>query len=353
MKHVFIIPEPHLWDKSFKNRRDYPAEIASYLAEVVQQINRYDGEKIIIFPGDIFHRSYTTLSGLFKAINWISYLNNITNNKVYSCVGNHELSYPQSNPFWIMADDCTTRYESLKHVEAYASVEKRIKIVDHLDVGKLRFIFGHYSRTDLVDTSDKDLVYISHNTILEPEIVEHIANDLERDVNVEYMTTSKICNPNSIPITERLKYVFVGHMHTFYSAYHVDEMYDSTHLDFQLQYLGSLGRTAINEIINTDLERTIPHFIISDSDYSYEPFTIQLSPREDIVIEEIAEHNSEVYQTQKAIKHLKETNVFGVTAEQAITRALAEDPEALHLFSSLYYHQPDVEILNLIQEAKL
>lgn len=354
MTHVFIIPEPHIWDKTFKNRVDYPQEVYGYLNEIISHIKSYASEEIIIlFPGDVFHRSFTSLSGLVKVFNLFTELDNLSNSHVYSCVGNHELSYPFFNPFWMLAKDSTSRYTNMQHLDGYGSIRHGINIVDDLTVGKLKFIMGHYERTNLVDASDKDLVLISHNSIIEPEVNNYLQQTLGRSVNSEYMNTIPLRSSNAIPLVGNLKYVFVGHMHTFYSNFTVDEDIQGVHMNFQLQYLGSLGRTAINEVNDTDLERIVPHFVVdTQGNYTYEPFKLKLKPRSEVVIEEIVVANQKAYSREKAVKQLKESNVFGESAREAIINGLQPFPIFSDLFQQVYNNNLNADIVALLQEAK-
>lgn len=353
-RHVFIIPEPHIWDKSFKNRVNYPQEIYSYLDEVISLLRPFETDELfIIFPGDIFHRSFTSIGGLIKAFNLFSEFDKISNSHIYSCVGNHELTYPFSNPFWMMAKDTTERYKDMQHLEAYGSIKHGINIVDDLTIGNLKFIFGHYGRRDLADDSKQDLVLISHNSIIEKEVCTYLQDTMGRAVNAEYMQTQPMRSKESIPISSRLKYVFVGHMHTFYSSFLVDETINGVPMNFQIQYLGSLGRTSINEVNDTDLTRTIPHFVITgDGSYVYSPLEMRLKPRAEVVIEEVVAANKKEYSREKAVKELRDANVFGESAKDAILNNLQTFPVHLDIFRQIYTNQLSPDILTLLQEAQ-
>ena len=353
MKHIFIIPEPHIWDKTFKNRINYPQEIEGYMNEIIALLKPYASEEVfIIFPGDVFHRSFASISGLVKVFNLFAELDKLSDSHIYSCVGNHELSYPFSNPFWMLARDHTNRYAEMQHLEGYGSIKHSINIVDELCIGKLKFIFGHYGRTDLADDSDKDLVLITHNSVMEAEVNKYLQDTLGRTINSEYMHTVSMRSTDAIPLSSSLKYVFVGHMHTAYSSFTVDETIQGVPMNFQLQYLGSLGRTAINEVNDTDLSRTIPHFIVdAEGNYTYSPCELKLQSRSSIVIEEVVVANQKSYSREKAVKQLKESNVFGDTAKDAIINSLQDYPSNLSLFRQVYTNQLDSDIVKLMQEA--
>lgn len=350
MTHVFIIPEPHLWDKTFKNRKDYPGEVAQYMQQVKDIISGYEGEKVVIFPGDIFHRSYAGIDGLISAFNLFKELNVITDNKVYSCVGNHELSFTGNNPFWILAEDNTTRYAHLHGLKAFGTMHPGIKIVDDLDIGKLRFMFGHYGRKDLVDGSDKDLIFITHNSLVEPEIDKYIADKFNIETKTEYMHIVGIKSGEGIPLTDKLKYAFVGHMHTYFGKFNVEENICDLDMKFVLQYMGSLGRTSISEVNDSNLSRVIPHFEITADAYEYKPIDFTLLPRADIVLEKIVLDNANKAKNVKTMRKLVETSTFGDTPEQRIDRRLAENPFLLELFHSVYSNELSANITDILKE---
>lgn len=354
-KRVFIIPEPHIWDKNFKNRKGYPAEISGYLQEIIEHIKSLDGDKIIIFPGDIFHQGFTSVSGMTRALNFFVTLNRITDGNVYSVVGNHELTYTNNNPFWMMAEDYTSRFAVQKSYAAYGIFKPGIKIKDSLVVGNLRFIFGHYGRTDYdVMPGNEDLVLISHNSLIESTIEATMKDKYKRNLPTEYMKVTRLTSSAAIPLTSILKYVFVGHMHTMYSQFLVDDESSSVHLKFCLRYLGSLGRTSIREVDNSDLTRTIPQFVVqADGSYTYEPFNIQLQNYEQTIDLAVAKENEVKAAKVKTLKHIAATNSFGETPEDCIRRELADTPAYLSLFNEIFNHFTDNDIVTLLKEAKL
>lgn len=350
--NVIVIPEPHLWDRTIKNRYDYPSEVQGYLEDVLSKVEQLPGEKIIVFPGDIFHHGYTSISGVSYAFSLFARMNKLTNNRVYSAVGNHELTYRSNNPFWMMAEDSTQRFEDMQGLSGYGVVCPGIQVVDKLSVGPLDFIFGHFSRQDYSDLG-RDCVLITHNSLAEPEISKAVNAAHKTEPIEEYLHVTSLLSANALPVTEHLKYVFVGHMHTYYSSFDVDEMVNGVHMKFFLQYLGSLGRTSISEINDYDLERSIPVFSVEDEGYTYNPFTIKLKGYDELVRQDVVKDNKEKYQAQKAIRELQETNVFGETPLDCIKRQLQSAPEMLALFSRVYYGSIDPEVQELIKEAQL
>lgn len=354
MTRVFIIPEPHIWDKNFKNRIDYPNEIYSYLADIVQTIKCLDGNKYVIFPGDIFHRGFDTVTGMTKALSLFIELNRITNGNVYSCIGNHELSYTKNNPFWMMAHNCTARFPMLKKMDTYGIFSPGIKIVDQLYVGKLKFIFGHYERTDYqVYDESCDLVLISHNSIIEKSIDDTLRTKYGRDTKTEYIRTTQLQSSSALPISKDLKYVFVGHMHTAYSDFFVEDTIEHVDMRFYLRYLGSLGRTSVLEVDDRDLIRTIPQFVLTDANtYTYEPINIKLKSYNEVINLVALEDSAARTKTVKMLKTISSTNSFGETPADCIRRELDSTPVYLSLFDEIYQNLQVDYMSELLQEAQ-
>lgn len=354
MKYVFIIPEPHIWDKSFKSRINYPDEILDYFDELIHTMSTYDGEKIIIFPGDVFHRSFTSVDNMTKVLNLFCELNKLTDGNVYSVVGNHELSYPKCNPFWMLCEDSTNRFTEFKGLPAYNSFAQGIKVRDSLAIGNLLFVFGHYGLTDFKFElrDNQDCVLITHNTIIEDDIRAVITNKYNRELFLDFSAgASKLRSSKTIPLTPQLKYVFIGHMHTAYSDFLVEESIEEVPMKFYLRYLGSMGRTSITEVNDNDLIRTIPCFAVGDNSYTYIPFEINLKPYSSVVKQQIVEENRSRYASQKALKFLKSTEAFGITPVDAIRRGLSEYPKCMSLFEEFVGNCLDADIIKLIGEA--
>lgn len=354
MKRVFIIPEPHLWDKSFKNRIDYPEEIFDYLSTITETISSLNGDKIIIFPGDVFHRPFTVVERMTQILNLFCDLNELTDGNVYSVVGNHELSYPKCNPFWMLCEDNTDRFIQFRNLPAYGSFAQGIKVVDSLAVGNLLFIFGHYGRTDfdLNLLSNQDCVLISHNSIIEKSINEIISERYKRNTNLSYANdVYHLLSSQAIPITSQLKYVFVGHLHTAYSDFLVDEKVESVQLKFYLRYMGSLGRTSVEQVRDDDLIRTIPQFIIENDSYTYVPFEVSLKPYDLVMKQQVVDDNKNKYAAKKALAYLKGTETFGVSPLESVRRGLSEYPSYASLFEEFVNNSLDADIVGLIGEA--
>ncbi len=353
MSKVLIVPEPHIFDKSFQNRYSYRKEIETYLYQVKAMAKQYKdaGEKVyIIFMGDVFHMGFSKMVPLVANLDWFKNLEQEFEGNVYSLIGNHELSYPQNNPFWMLADFDSKWYTSYKAIPGFGTAPC-VKVRDELVVDNTLFIFGHYHREEFdYDFSQYDDVqFLTHNSIMDKEVVNVIKDQFHRDPKMEYAGggVTSIRQKGSIPLSSKLSHMYVGHMHTAYSHFFVEEDVDGVHLDFELRYLGSLGRTNHAEVNDEDLVRSIP--VVDTITHSVEYLELVLWSRSQCVKEEVVEKSQYAYQKTKAIKRLRQSNMSMQSPIDGIREWLSQSPADLELFNKLYYDEPIPELEKLLQ----
>lgn len=354
LSKVIIIPEPHLYDKSFTSRRNYPTEVKSYLDQTINFAKslQASGEDVyLIFAGDVFHMGYSKMIPFVHIVDYFQTLSHEFNNQVYSLIGNHELSYPRSNPFWLLGKFDSKYYQSYSSIPGYQSIAC-LNVCDQLRVDNTLFVFGHYHRTDYeYDFSQyEDVQFITHNSIMDTEIINVLKSNFNRDPKMEYAKgITSIRQKGSIPFTEKLTGMYVGHMHTAYSTFFVDEQVNDTHLKFTLRYLGSLGRTNHLEVNDSDLVRSI--YYVDTITHKVESFEINLLPRNQCIEEEIVEANHASYVRNKAIKQLRSDKTVFTSPVEGIRNWLSQSPLDLDLFNQLIQKEPVSELDVLLSEA--
>lgn len=351
-KHVFIIPEPHMWDKSIKGRNAYVSEIENYLISIASIIETYVGEKYIIFPGDMFHQGYHTISSLMLACKTIRMLSDVCGGNLYSVVGNHELTYPQNNPFWILCSELPPRFGAFSKLPTYKSFKEGIHVVDSLDIENNHFVFGHYGRSDYDEdySTYNSVIHIAHDTLIEPEICKILFDNYGIDISIGF-GYRHIFTSGAIPITEKLKHVFVGHLHTAFGSLHLSELVKDVILDFDIQYLGSLGRTKESEVDDRNLGRVIPHFTIKNGEAHLENIPFKLNPRSMCVIEEKIQESKEAYEKKKPIRDLESSNVFVGTPKDFIMQWISNNYELQDLFIRLMSNDIPKDLLDIMNEG--
>ncbi len=353
MSKVIIVPEPHIFDKSFQNRYSYRKEIETYLYQVKTMAEQYKsiGEDVsIIFMGDVFHMGFSKMVPFVSCIDWFKSLEVEFSGRVYSLIGNHELSYPQNNPFWMLADFDSKWYNTYKSIPGFGTASC-IKVRDELVIDNTLFVFGHYHRQEFdYDFSQYDDVqFLTHNSIMDSEIVNVIKNQFNRDPKMEYAGSgvTSIRQRGSIPLTSKLSHMYVGHMHTAYSHFYVEENINDIDMNFELRYLGSLGRTNHAEVNDNDLIRSIP--VVDTKTHNVEYLELVLWSRSQCIKEEVVEKSQYAYQKTKAIKQLRKNNMSMQSPIDGIREWLSQSPADLELFNKLYYDEPITELENLLQ----
>lgn len=354
MSKVVIVPEPHIFDKSFSNRIAYIKEIESYLYQVKTLAKELaqDSEVSIIFMGDVFHMGFTKMVPFVANIDWFKNLSQEFGGRVYSLIGNHELSYPQNNPFWMLADFDSAWYTNYRTIPGFGTAPC-LKIRDQVVIDNTLFVFGHYRRDKFEYDYDKydDVQFLTHNSIMDTEVINTLKSIYHRDPKMEYAGSgiTSIRQAGSIPMTPKLSHMYVGHMHTSYSHFFVEETIDGVDLKFELQYLGSLGRTTHAEVDDTDLARSIPVIDTLTHEVEFKPF--KLWERGRCVREEVVEQAQYSYTKTKAIAKLRKSDTVMASPVEGIREWLSQSPYDLDLFNRLIQNESISQLDNLLAEA--
>lgn len=246
-----IISDLHLYYKNLASHLDYVQEMIDVRGEIMKIANRYkeDGFEFVnlLLLGDVFHRSYSKADVAIGDNNFFVMWNQHYG-ECYSVVGNHELSYYKSNPFFSMVK--TIDSEKLKGITnkvwTPTGLLPIIKVVDELEIADVRFLFNHYGTQISRATADgKKNIGLFHHDLVNSEIKQMMVNQRGHDF---WSETVEFDNSG---VLDGYDYCFFGHMHQVYGTFQMDS-------GTILCYLASLGRTNIQEISNDFLERNIP-----------------------------------------------------------------------------------------------
>lgn len=336
MYTVVIIPEPHIWDKDFTTVPEYSVECRKNM-QMVYDILASVENPVALFVGDVFHRGFSTYEGGQYWEKYFYEVYTLTAGRVYSVVGNHEFTYQKSNPFWhfatINSDFVSFRVKS----KDPSTCMNFIQIEDGICIENVMFIFAHYGMNlnDItVPDNIKSVVLCSHNTLISEEITNNLNNVYGRDMNTAYLKPVSIRTPGALPRTEKLKHVYVGHMHKAFGKYAVCEEINGIKYSFELTNLGSLGRTNATEYNDNDLSRVIPIIKIDGDITSEESRVITLSSRKSVVSEDAVVHGKEKYRGQQTIRELKTLSLEIDDTIGSIKSYLEDKPEMAELFTS-------------------
>lgn len=346
---IIIIPEQHLWDKPINSMPNMVEDNNDIINKIYELVSN-SLNPVIIFDGDIFHRGTPNTDNAIKLYDYPATLNKMCNGRVYSVVGNHELSYRKGNIFWGIAE-ITSNYVKQLITTPTKIKSPLIKVIDELKVGSSLFCFGHYNMDFMGEVNDKDIddvTLITHSSFGNDELFK-IFSSRDKDLKPEVLRINNISRLGSLPLTNKLKYIYVGHLHTCLGQFNVDEVYNTYHYKTLLTYLGSLGRTSHTEY-NIKCERNIPvHKIRNgklDSVYNY---AIELKHRELCVDEIKVALSHEKYDEQKEIRELRSVKTQNINLIAEIREVFEDRPNLKLIFdSSLISRMPD-EICELLK----
>ena len=362
MDIVRIIPEEHRWDKNFETRVDYVEECKSYanriLADLEKQKALLDPEKdrlFVIYMGDINHRDFSDLESFLYWLQYFIRLNEICDGNVYSLIGNHEITYSHNNLFWMISDiQSDWAKERLKHLNASGMLKPLIKVVDELVLNDTMFIMGHYGR-DLSEYTEssispeiKNVILLTHNQIMNSTVIRHFRENMHRDMSPEHIRYTSLEKEGILPRTERLRRVYVGHMHKAYGQFHFVSDIDGVNYDVVLDYLASIGRTNVTEIAEDFCERNIPNITCDIICLYCYCIIFTLVSRGVVVNEATLTRNRETYGSAKAIRELRETHIVMRDPVTDIRSKLGKGTVDSYIFeSALTGSMPDDLIQNL------
>lgn len=287
MSRLIIVPEPHISSVNIDGRSDYIAEIKSYMNEFMDVVNINVDIKWVVFVGDIFNRGFNDIDEYFWWLDWFLNLDSVMHERggvVYSAIGNHELTFSKSNPFWRFTSSSDSGYNTLMDWKNRAAhpigLRSLIHVEDVVELGdSLSLFFCHYEAIDLcsrlVDEhilkygDTKKRVCVCHNSIISNTIANVLRSNYGRDPLTHFIKHEHI---ESLNLFHKFDYVFNGHMHKAFSKFTITD--DATGHQTYLMYLGSLGRTNSEEINDSDLSRLLPYIDVDT--YSFGAFEIEL-----------------------------------------------------------------------------
>lgn len=329
------ISDLHERDGNFPARKSYKDELEFVYAEIKKQILKYRNEQdrrvVLLFLGDIFHKSYKVPDGVLESSNRVLELINLADD-AYSVVGNHEITYSKNNPFWHMVDNLDTAPSlnqgyHVKKLEA-KGINSKLKVVDRLMFGDTEFLFNHHGIP--WHTPDLEIAKVTiglfHQDVMVTELIQVMEDTYQHgifDYGFDYMDSSRNLNGYDVAL--------VGHNHMTYGKF-IHEM-ESGHRPL-IQWLASLNRSSVREINNRFLERDIPAIIMDDYKFiKMESNKFSLLSREETVFEDkvVVERNKRI-----RMKDRKRINamLFDEDPFQNLVDTFGDRPEILDILES-------------------
>lgn len=267
MKNAYLLVTDLHLDFNKANRINYFSEIVSAMSDILEIVQKYRSSGYspkVLFMGDLVDGS---LSNASEAMQITEILRFFCSNfdSAYSVVGNHELTYAKDNPFWFLVS--SIQDELLASVKRYVQprgMNDTIFVPDVLADGEVSIYFNHYG--------------IPAKT---PE-----AGDVRIGVFHQNVGSNDICkmwgtfdNVEEASYIQGYHYCFFGHMHLAKGKYYLNESHTCCG-----EWLGSIGRTKINEILDDSLQVNIPVIRVSGGKFEgIEDNYITLKPFDECV----------------------------------------------------------------------
>lgn len=259
-----IITDLHDHDKKKDNRVNYSAEIQYVKSKILNLALTYkqQGYSVnAIFLGDIFDRGFGSATSGIKGytffLNLLDYCD-----KLYSVIGNHELSFYSNNPFYT----CITHIDSEKIKKVKGKIHQPlgtydlISVPDTLRVNDVNFIFNHYG-TKIGEPENGCInIGLFHQEIVCNAIVEQ----MQQSFTGQYIAGQTI-DYSKVGVFDGYDYAFMGHNHKIYGQW--DFVDDNSGERCVIQHLASLGRPNVTEVNDKFLERDIPAVLIEDGKF--------------------------------------------------------------------------------------
>lgn len=319
-----VVSDLHEKYSNFRNRVDYRTETQQVKIEMIKCAKGFAQrgyEVVLLLLGDVFHNSY---KDIFTAVNDNNFFHvwRKSFGEVYSVLGNHELTYYKSNPFYTLVSEIESEKVTrlMNKVWTPVGLSPVIRVVDELVDGEVHFYFNHYDTGITQPEGNGVNIGLFHQKIVHPQIVEQMRR--------LYQATECGVTVESEEVWRGYDVCFLGHMHQVYGVWR-------TEAGTRLYYLASLGRTNEREVSDCFLERNIPAVLVEDGKFkTVEDHKFNLASRAECIREEIVERNREAYTVKKEVQEIKQSvpgkdapvqNLYALFAEDApVRRALDE-----------------------------
>src|SRR5574344_1787334 len=99
---VHVIPDMHLWSQNIRTIRSMTSDNEMYCKEILSMV-KSSVNPTVIFAGDLYHREINSTDDGYRMSEFPRKINEITDGRSFSVLGNHELTYRKNNVFWNIA----------------------------------------------------------------------------------------------------------------------------------------------------------------------------------------------------------------------------------------------------------
>lgn len=329
-----IVPDLHIWYKNITCRKDYLGEIEEALNAIYMFIENDSTINNVILSGDIYHRGFNDLDSSRPIKKYWSELKHLLNSRkgeLYAVIGNHEFSFSRNNPFWLQDDVLFKTPE------------------DIVDNGIHFYLESYHSKKSIREFRNNVIadICVTHNEVLPPEMADYVRKESGRRIY-----TSKKCAGFS---RYDVKALFVGHMHQIVDTFMVND----EGKNFEVQYLGSIGRTSVEEVSNDFRYRSLPIVEVGiDKDgnkgeglFNITQMPLELREYHETVISEQVEKNRKIRDNQKEIRELKLQRVTDDPVEEI--KQQFNSPDLNNIIDCAYEDRRPLDLIQLISDINV
>lgn len=315
MKNVYLVLTDLHLDFQKANRIDYFGEIIDALSQVMSIANKYreQGYTVtLLLLGDVFDGSVSNPSEAMHATEIFRFFCTQFS-KVYSVVGNHEITYAKDNPFWFLVNSVDDiELSGIRRYIQPRGMNNTISVPSQVVDGEVAFYFNHYGIPAKVPNEGSIRIGLFHQNVGSNDICKMWGtfDDVEEAAYVQ-----------------AYNYSFFGHMHLARGEYFLNESHTCKGI-----WLGTIGRTKVTEVLDENLDVTVPVIIVEDGVFKeYAREYVHLRPFAacvDVERLKAAESNKELIQ-EKAATAL--TSYTGETLFDTLHGSLGSTPLAFFL----------------------
>lgn len=230
-----------------ESRFNFFNEILEILDQVEEVAQRYrvSGYSVnLLFLGDIIDRSQRDPDSAMLIQSVLRYFC-AKFDSVNSVCGNHGITYASANPVWHLVKEVKSHalLASFSGIQP-KSIEPIITVPETLEDGNVTFYFNHYNIPALVPECGDTKINIGlfHQPVGSNDICK---------------MWGTFTDVSEAAFVAQYDYCFFGHMHMAFGKYWLNEQHTS-----QGEWLGSLGRCTVPEVLETPLTRNIPAVLI-------------------------------------------------------------------------------------------
>lgn len=247
MKNAYLVVTDLHCDVEKANRVNYFGECLQAIQSIIDIASTYrqKGYTVrLVLLGDVFDAGLTNSDDAMQFME-VFYFFCSAFDGVWSVVGNHEISYAKNNPFWFLVSSLQDDgLQKLKRFIQPRGLTGRIVVPSTIEDGDTVLYFNHFSTPPKVPTKGTVRVGLFHQNVGSNDICKMWGtfDDVEEASYVQ-----------------GYNYSFFGHMHLAKGSYWLNEAHTC-----KGEWLGTIGRTKVDEILDDSLDVNIPVILVED-----------------------------------------------------------------------------------------